>query len=251
MFKVLNNMMVWATEKSLQVAGLKLAVQPVRVMDTKEARIIGRKTAIRSPWLPVVTASFCLLAASAMAAPSAPTITTVSASGTNTFVGGTFAGTPNTAFVINFYEGATTNLTGLVNLGSVSITNDASGNGHFSVSIPQLIPANSYITVTATDPLNNVSDFANSMEFIPVNPVNITMSVIASHNSLLIDDQVSYVVTLSNIGTNDATDVVVNDVLPVGLNYAYSAVSHGSATVTNNSVLWNLDVLPMQVVLLH
>lgn len=92
-----------------------------------------------------------------------PVITTVNRQANSTEVKGTINSTANTQFRLEFFANAQCDPTGYGEgqtfLGSYNIStvgNDAT----FDVTLPVAVPANQFVTATATDPLNNTSEFS-------------------------------------------------------------------------------------------
>ena len=100
-----------------------------------------------------------------------PVITSAMSAGGTTTVGGNFNSTPNTTFTLDFYTISSLNASGYGEgrhiLGSESVTTDPSGNLNglsgflFAFATPST--GAQYVTVTATDPGGNTSEF--SQEF--------------------------------------------------------------------------------------
>ncbi len=84
-----------------------------------------------------------------------PTISSLSNAGGQTTIGGSFAGSANTTYSLDFYS-----MTSFVNrsygegrylLGSSDVTTDSSGNASFRVSFPTPSQGAAFVTATATD----------------------------------------------------------------------------------------------------
>ncbi len=101
-----------------------------------------------------------------------PILTAVAPNGNATFVQGTFSGTPNTSFTIQFFSSLVKDISGFgqgrLLLGSSTLTTDASGNATFALNVPIAVPSGQFVTATATDPTGNTSEFSNSMPSVPV-----------------------------------------------------------------------------------
>jgi uncharacterized repeat protein (TIGR01451 family) len=176
----------------------------------------------------------------------APTLTSVTASGTGTVIHGHLISAPNSAYQIDFYSspiaGVNDGGESQTYLGSTNITTDPTGKAGFSAGFAVAIPPGSYVSATATDPSNNTSPFSNGLQFTPVNPVALSISLTASTNAAILGEQFSYSITVTNSGTNAATGVTVSDGLPASLNYVYAVASQGTVT-TNGSVVFNPGTL--------
>lgn len=176
-----------------------------------------------------------------------PVLTTVTASGSSTFVRGTLNSTPNTTFQIDFYNSPTANPSGFgegkTYLGSSSITTDATGKKNFYVSFAMTIPANSQVSATATDPADNTSEFSNALQFVPTSSVNLSLGVSVSSNAVPLGDQVAYSIVVTNSSTNAATGVIVTDWLPASMNYVFAVTSQGTIMNANGYVTCDLGTL--------
>jgi hypothetical protein len=91
--------------------------------------------------------------------------------GANTTVSGLLSSTPNTTFDLDFYSNAACSnfprdyLEGETYLGSSQVTTDGSGNAPFTVSTLPSVASGSKISVTATDPSGNTSEFSQRLPF--------------------------------------------------------------------------------------
>jgi uncharacterized repeat protein (TIGR01451 family) len=174
---------------------------------------------------------------------AAPTVSGVTATSNSTSIFGSLAGIPNTTYQIDYYYGATLQGSGSIHLGASSVTTDASGKASLYTSFPISIPAGSYLTATATE-AGNTSAFASPVQFNSTDTVNLALTVSASSNSVLLGDQTTLTLTVSNSGTNTATGVILNDWLPPMFNYVFSTVSQGTATNAGNTVSWEVGNIP-------
>jgi hypothetical protein len=97
-----------------------------------------------------------------------PVLTAVSSTTGNTSISGTLNSKASTLYTIDFYSNASCDALfygeGQTYLGSTTVTTDGSCNASFSVSFPVTTPAGYWITATATDPLNNTSEFSACVE---------------------------------------------------------------------------------------
>ena len=83
--------------------------------------------------------------------------------GNGTTISWTLNSTPNTTFRVEFFANATNDGEGQTFLGAASVATTASGNPAvtpISTTLPAVVPANYYITATATDPADNTSEFS-------------------------------------------------------------------------------------------
>jgi hypothetical protein len=111
-----------------------------------------------------------------------PVLTSVSTQNGSATVQGILTSTPNTAFTLDFFANSTYGLGGFgqgqTYLGSTTVTTDASGNANFSFTAA-LVPGETVLTATATDPNNNTSEFSHGLSLLnaPGLPVQATEGI--------------------------------------------------------------------------
>jgi CSLREA domain-containing protein len=102
----------------------------------------------------------------------APSLITVTPSGTSTHVQGTLVAAPDTAYIVQFFSSAVADPSGFgqgqTSLFTATVTTDDTGHATFSLDIQALVPSGQFVTATATDPLGNTSTFSNSLIAVPV-----------------------------------------------------------------------------------
>jgi hypothetical protein len=95
---------------------------------------------------------------------NAPVLTLARSLGGTTTVAGVLAGTPNTAYLVEFFLNTAADESGLgvtqLSMGRATITTDATGHADLSASFAISATAFQFVTATATDPGNNTSEFA-------------------------------------------------------------------------------------------
>src|SRR4029077_11560527 len=114
-----------------------------------------------------------LVSAASNNAQVSPVLTSVASQVLDIHVSGTFAGSPNTFVILDFYASAALDASGVAEgrtfLGSTNIFIHASGNGTFDLRLQASAAPGSYVTATATDQNNGTSAFSAPLE-IPVPP---------------------------------------------------------------------------------
>ncbi|MCT7963096.1 DUF4347 domain-containing protein [Laspinema sp. D1] len=99
-----------------------------------------------------------------------PVITSAISEGTSTTILGTLNSTANTEFRLEFFANSALDPSrfgeGERFIGFATVTTDASGNVSFTETFPGAVPANEFITATATDPNNNTSEFSEGQVVI-------------------------------------------------------------------------------------
>ncbi len=91
---------------------------------------------------------------------AAPVLTSVQTLPLGVQVAGTLTSRPNTTFTIEFFANDTNGPSGRVYLGSLKVTTNAAGTAAFTFYGQHPPAGASFITATATDPLNNSSEFS-------------------------------------------------------------------------------------------
>ncbi|MCI0682029.1 MAG: LamG domain-containing protein, partial [Gemmataceae bacterium] len=98
--------------------------------------------------------------------------------GATSRVGGSLHSTPNTQFTLDFYASAAADPSGYGEgqryLASITVITDGSGNATFAVALPAATIAGEVLTVTATDPLGNTSEFS-AIQLVVNRPPSITI----------------------------------------------------------------------------
>jgi len=91
---------------------------------------------------------------------NSPTLTTIS----STSAQGTLNSTPNTTFSLEFFASTTCDPSGYGEgqafLGATTATTDGRGDATFTIAFPTTVPADQFITATATDPNKSTSEFS-------------------------------------------------------------------------------------------
>lgn len=180
-----------------------------------------------------------------------PVLTDISATGSSTTIRGIFNGKAYKTFQLDYYDSPTLDAAGYGDgatyLGSTSFTTDGNGNATFHTTLGFTIPANSYVTATATSSSGNTSEFCPPVPFFPTNAVNLSM-VVNQPSTVTLFDQAVISLTIGNLGTNTASKVVLNDVFPSSLNYTFSVASQGTYSSSRShgktTVTWNVGTLP-------
>jgi len=114
-----------------------------------------------------------------------PVITNVVGGAASTLIRGYLDSAPNKTYQMEFF-GNPTNYPGgygqgQVYLGAVALTLGSSCTSNFATLLPVPLPANWLVTATATDPVNNTSEFSADVQAVPPPVANITYSGIVEH----------------------------------------------------------------------
>lgn len=133
---------------------------------------------------------------------------------------------------------------------------EISENGELNLSIPGVNEAREYtLRYVLREKLNPTNSDDAIVTFRLLNN-NVDLSVTKTSNNMEVfeGDEFEYVITLSNIGGTDATDVEVIDELPNGVSYiSFSWVSTNNQvelfpTIQGNRLRWGIPLLPADAV---
>ena len=129
-----------------------------------------------------------------------PVITLVTQSGGNTSVNWTFNSTPGSTFTFEFFENpATGTPAGKIYLATLaSVATNASGNASGTTPLSGL---HDFISMTATDPANNTSEFSAIVAVTPTPAVTITPPALAFGNVVVGTTSPPQISTLTSSGT--------------------------------------------------
>ncbi len=167
-----------------------------------------------------------------------PVLSSVTYGAASTTVSGLLNSTPNTTFDLDFYSNAGCSnfprdyVQGETYLGSSQVTTDGSGNAPFTVSTLPAVAAGSKISVTATDPNGNTSEFSQRLPF----SVSVHSGPAAGGTALTVSGTNFLSGAAVTIGGVSATGVAVNSYTSISA--TTPALAPGTA---NDLVVTNTD----------
>ncbi len=160
---------------------------------------------------------------------------------------GTLSSEPNKKYLIDFYGNAVCDTFGLGQggywIGCDTIQTDNFGFSNFYSVTNQITGTPpDFITATANNFVNfNTSEFSNCKDFVVQSPgVDLFVEKTDNLDSLLFGDTVTYEITVTNIGSDNATGVIMRDSLPSQLTYISDSTTHGNCTELDGVVQCNL-----------
>jgi probable HAF family extracellular repeat protein/parallel beta-helix repeat protein len=131
-----------------------------------------------------------------------PALSSSKASGsTITIVGSLSTSLPSTSFALEFFANPAGTSQGETPIGSTQVTTDAAGNAQFTAIFTATVSAGEVITATATDPLNDTSEFSNG------EPVTVTHGYVLTDLGTLGDNTDPFV-TSEAFAVNSFGEVV-------------------------------------------
>jgi hypothetical protein len=167
-----------------------------------------------------------------------PVISSVTYGGSSTTVTGFLNSTATTTFDLDFYSNAACSnfprdyVQGETYLGSAQVTTDGSGNAPFTVSTLPAVASGSKISVTATDPSGNTSEFSQRLPF----SIDVKSGPAAGGTALTIAGTNFLAGAAVTIGGIAATGVAVNSYISISA--TTPALAAGTA---NDLVVANTD----------
>jgi hypothetical protein len=167
-----------------------------------------------------------------------PVVSSVTYGAGNTTVTGLLNSTANTTFDLDFYSNSVCSnfprefLQGETYIGTAQVTTDGSGNAPFTISTLPAVETGSRISVTATDPSGNTSEFSQRLPF----SINVPSGPPAGGTALNLSGTNFLAGAAVTIGGVPATGVVVN---------SYTSISATTpvlpAGTANDLVVTNTD----------
>ncbi len=137
---------------------------------------------------------------------------------TGTTFNGTLNSTANSTFTIEVFNNLTcdssNNGEGQTFVTRATVTTNAAGIANFSIATTTPILAGRFITTTATDTNGNTSEFS-ACRAVQNAVVDLNVAQTVSANPILVGNNLTYNVTVTNSGPDDATGVVLANVLTI------------------------------------
>jgi uncharacterized repeat protein (TIGR01451 family) len=160
---------------------------------------------------------------------------------TSTTVGGTLNSTPGRTFVLEFFAGGAAAGQGQTFLGSTTVTTDATtGDAAFTATLGSAIPPNQFVTATATDTTTgDTSEFSAGFSA----SANLAVTMTAAPERLLVGQELTYTIVVTNNGPNTATGVIVTDTLTAGAAFVTVTTTQGTASESGGVVTSTLGNL--------
>jgi hypothetical protein len=137
-----------------------------------------------------------------------PTLGVVTNSGISLSIQGTLNSAANTTFNLQFFTNASCDPSGYgegqTPISTSAATTDNSGNASFTVSLPVTLPQNQFVTATATDPVNNTSEFSPCRPMTSTTPPDLQVAALNGPSQALTDSPFDLSWTINNAGQEPA-----------------------------------------------
>jgi large repetitive protein len=126
-------------------------------------------------------------------------------------------------------------------LGQTQLTVQATVDTPTSGTIPAIVNT-ATVTSTTTDP--NPDNNTDDKEIVPLQ-TDLAVFKVVSDSTPNVGDSITYTISAANFGPDAATNVVVSDVLPVGVTFVSATESIGTATYDADArtVTWTIGTL--------
>lgn len=161
-----------------------------------------------------------------------PTLQSAFSDGSVTTVQGTLNALPNANYLIQFFSSPSESSSkygqGKTFIGSYIAPTNGNSLAPFECPIPSDTVPGQFISATATDPAGDTSEFAQDVQI--QGQINLVVSGTASPTPVPVGGQVTYILTVSNLGNIPADNVTLTNDIPGGLTIV-SATASSPGTV--------------------
>ena len=167
-----------------------------------------------------------------------PLLVVGSQNGRTTTVRGSLWGKRLTTYVVQLFANRRPDGSGFGEgerlLGSIQVRTDAEGQAQFDLETAPSV-AGAFLSATATDPAGNTSEFSPAIQVRSVS--DLVVAVEGSPNPVGVGGEVTFRVSVLNVGLVDATNVVLNDQISEGLTILSTEVSQGTIVQSSSRVV--------------
>ena len=178
-----------------------------------------------------------------------PDITLSKAGAGRLLVQGSLSSTPSTDFEIDIFSSTAADPSGFGEgrnfIGTILVTTDATGFGFFNNTLnAPFTTAGQFVTATATDPNGNTSEFSAALSIQAGTVVDLAITKSDTPDPATRDNPLEYTLTIVNNGPSAATDVIVTDFLPAGVQFvSVDAGPTGNASQAGGNVIANYPTI--------
>jgi uncharacterized repeat protein (TIGR01451 family) len=147
-----------------------------------------------------------------------PVLTSALSRTTGTTISGTLNSAANSSYTIELFSNAACDASGNGEgetfVTRLAVTTDAAGNATFSTVVTPPLAAGRALTATATDLNGNTSEFSACVA-VQNAVADLAVTKTATPNPVFVGNNLTYNLTVSNAGPNDATGVVLTDTIAI------------------------------------
>ena len=167
-----------------------------------------------------------------------PVLSSARTAGTNVLVQVALSPTPSGPGQIQFFANTACDASGSGEgqtfLGASSFGVNPGGDTNFEASFSAAnVPAGSFLTATATDSGNNTSEFSACAQVAAdAGTANLSISKQDSPDPVTVGSQLTYLISVTNLGPNASSNATVTDVLPAGVTLVSATASAGACSGT-------------------
>ena len=176
-----------------------------------------------------------------------PVLSLAASDGSTTTITGTLSAADNASYLVQFFSSPKADALGFGQgknlIGSTQVVTNSAGVANFTAPGSGVGPGQS-ISATATDSQGNTSEFCQ--DIATQGQIDLVLSGTAAPTTVLAGGQVTYTLTVTNQGDEDAHDVVLTDQLPSGVSINSTQVSQGFilSGQPQGEVVANLETVP-------
>jgi uncharacterized protein (TIGR03437 family) len=149
-----------------------------------------------------------------------PIITSASVTGDQVTVTGILDSVPNATYTLEFFANTACHASGYGQgqtlIGSAEVATGNNCRADFELTFPIAVSAGQFITATATDAGNNTSEFSKCLQ---ANTRADLMVNVTAPATAPIGSSLTYQITVTNLGPDATTEVILNDLLSEELTF--------------------------------
>ncbi len=181
-----------------------------------------------------------------------PVITAAETGGGVSVITGTLNSKPNTEYLIQLFANNTIGLDpsgfgeGEIFLREIVVVTDDNGNASFEEQFDADLDVSQFVSSTATEiNLGDTSEFSRSVQVVSLPTVDLAITTSVPSDPVLVGDEVTVSLSITNSGPAGATDVMVFDQIPA--NVEFVSATDGVVPDENGLLLFDLGTVGLGV----